>query len=155
MTCGFAGKFAQKKLLEGWSWDDLLAKVSEARDGEPDDPPEEKIYERKCGQNEQRRPQQTAIERFIPIRRRYQLKRGNLGKRRPFGLAGEIAEVPRRTRWGKPCAGPHDVEISSRLHIEAPAIHGTKNLHGYLLNPLARPCAALIIGGIIVQLIRG
>ena len=55
----------------------------------------------------------------------------------PLGLARVRAEVPRQTRGGKPCVGPQDGKPSGRPHIETPAIHGTKNLHGFLLNPCA------------------
>jgi hypothetical protein len=50
-------------------------------------------------------------------------------------LAREIVELAGRMRWDKPIAGPQDVKVSGRLDTEIPAFHGTKNLHGFLLNP--------------------
>lgn len=84
-------------------------------------------------QNNQRRPQQSAILRTRDRDLQWLCRLLPLGvvSIRPVGLVPEIVEIPRRMQCGKSRIGPQNIKKSGRRNIETPAIHRTKNLHGF------------------------
>ncbi len=105
-------------------------------------PPQQNRRDRNCRRHNQKCSHQTRILRAQVHRLRKNRRSLSLrtawnhspGKRRSFA---KRVKTIRKAGSGKPCVGPQDGKPAGSAYIETPAIHGTKNLHDFLLIPRA------------------